>query len=371
MKVFVIGARGFPCIQGGIEKYCEELYSRLITQNALEITGLVIPSYYKGRIKNWKGIKYIYIKSLRSKNIEKIFYGFIASLVTIIKKPDIAHFHGLSCGLYIPIVKLFGVKVILTFQSRDYLYPKWGRLAKFIWRLSEKAALKSDYIIAVSKAHTDYISRYTDRVVYIPNGVDVNHSSISKDEEEHYLKKYGLERKGYIFFAGRFTPEKAIEDIISAYEGIGTDKWKLVLAGDADHEDNYSRMIKNRAKNVKNIILTGFITGKELQILFSNAKLFVLPSKFEGMPHVLLEAISYNVEILASDIEANLQIGLSDDSYFKQGDIQDLKKKILLHLVTETPKEEKIRRLQMVKRNYSWDEIAKKIYKLYLEVVTL
>jgi len=368
MKIFVIGARGFPHVQGGIEKYCEELYSRLAKHNDVEITGLVIPKYYKDEIEGWKGVKFIYIKSLKSKNFEKIFYGFLASLITIIKKPDIAHFHGLSCGLYIPLLKLFGVKVILTFQSRDYLYPKWGKVAKFIWRLSEKNALKSDRIIAVSNAHMEYIRQYTDKVVRIPNGVEINHLDVTPDEEENYLRKYGLKKNGYIFFAGRFTPEKAIEDLIGAYEQLNNDRWKLVLAGDADHEDSYSRMIKNRVQKRTNIILTGFITGKELQTLFANAKLFVLPSKFEGLPHVLLEAVSYNIGVLASNIEANLQIDLDKSSYFEQGNIENLKQKILFFLENETSKEEKLRRLEMMKEEYNWDEIAEKIYKLYKEL---
>ncbi|RJO61508.1 glycosyltransferase [candidate division WS5 bacterium] len=365
MKVFVIGARGFPHVQGGIEKYCEELYSRLAKKNNVDITGLVIPNYYKKNVENWEGIKFIYIRSLKSKNYEKILYGLLASLITIIKKPDIAHFHGLSCCLYIPLVKLFNIKVILTFQSRDYLYPKWGKIAKYVWRLSEKAALKSDQIIAVSHAHMEYIKNYTNKVVRIPNGVEINHLDISNNEEGYFLRKYGLEKQGYIFFAGRFTPEKAIEDLVTAYEQLGTDKWKLVLAGDADHEDSYSRKIKNRIQRIKNIILTGFITGKELQALFANAKLFVLPSKFEGLPHVLLEAVSFNIEVLASNIEANLQINLDKDSYFEQGNIEDLKQKVRFLLENETPNEVKLRRMEMIRKEYNWETISEKIYGLY------
>ncbi|RJQ18389.1 MAG: glycosyltransferase [Nitrospiraceae bacterium] len=369
MKVFVIGARGFPKVQGGIEKYCEELYSRLVENNGIEITGLVIPKYYKEKIDEWKGIKFIHIKSVKSKNFEKILYGLIASLITIIKRPDIAHFHGLSCGLYIPLVKLFGIKVILTFQSRDYLYPKWGKLAKFIWRLSEKAALKSDMILAVSKAHTEYLRQYTDRVVRIPNGVEVNHLKVSVEEEEFYLKKYGLRKEGYIFFAGRFTPEKAIEDLICAFEQLNDNRCKLVIAGDADHEDSYSRKIKERASRTEHIILTGFVTGKELQTLFSNAKLFVLPSKFEGLPHVLLEAISFRIEVLASNIEANLQVTLEASCYFEQGNTEDLRKKIRYFVENRSSDQEKLRRLEMLQKEYNWDNIADKIYERYKELI--
>jgi glycosyltransferase involved in cell wall biosynthesis len=47
------------------------------------------------------------------------------------------------------------------------------------------------------------------------------------------------------------------------------------------------------AGNNKNIIFTGFITGKLLYELFSNCYLFVFPSEVEGLPTALLEAMSY------------------------------------------------------------------------------
>lgn len=118
------------------------------------------------------------------------------------------------------------------------------------------------------------------------------------------------------FFVGRLTKEKAIEDLIKAFIQLDNNDFKLVIAGGSEYTEKYSSMIKNIAKDASNILFTGFITGSELQILFSNAKLFVLPSRHEGLSNALLEAISYGIEILASDIEANLQINLNKNNFF-------------------------------------------------------
>lgn len=372
MKIFVIGTRGFPGVQGGLEKHCEELYKRLAKYHNIELTALVISKYYKNKIKEWNGIKFIYIKSLNSKYFEKLFYGFVASIIAVIKRPDIIHFHATNCALYIPLLKLLGIKIILTYQSRDYLYPKWGKIAKFVIRVVlEKTALKSDKIIAVSDTINNHLKKYTDKSVVIHNGVNINHQEISKKEVEGFLSKYGLEKNCYIFFAGRFTEEKAIEDLIEAYNqsDLDNEKIKLVIAGDADHETKYSRMIKDIAKNSTNIILTGFITGREIQTLFSNAKLFVLPSKHEGLPIALLEALSYGVEVLASNIDANMQIDIGENNFFEQGNIDDLKRRMLCFLNAKITEEEQKRRLEMLKKDYSWDEISTKIYKLYEELI--
>lgn len=372
LKVVVIGARGFPSVQGGVEKYCEEIYKRLIQNDKLEIIAMVISKYYENKVKEWNGIRFVYINSLDSKYLEKIYYGLKASALTIIEKPDIAHFHGLSCGIYIPLLRLFGIKTLVTFQSRDYLYPKWNRMAKIGWKISERAVIKwSDKIIAVAKPLEEYLKGRTKNAIRIPNGVDISHLNISPDEEKHYLQKYRLEKGEYIFFAGRFTPEKAIHDLINAFNALDEKSLKLVIAGDADHEDKYSRMIKTLAKESRDVALTGFITGKELQVLFSNARLFVLPSKFEGLPHVLLEAMNFGVEVLASDIEANLQVGLNAKNYFKQGDIIDLKDKITHLLKSKLSEEEISRRRNMLKHEYNWDEISQRINKVYCEIVGL
>ena len=51
-----------------------------------------------------------------------------------------------------------------------------------------------------------------------------------------------------------------------------------------------------------NIIFTGFVSGQTLEEIYSNAYVYVLPSKLEGMPLSLLEAMSYGNCVIGSDI---------------------------------------------------------------------
>ncbi|GJQ22612.1 MAG: glycosyl transferase [Candidatus Brocadia sapporoensis] len=368
IRIFVIGVRGFPGVQGGVEKHSEEQYKRLAKNSDLEITVLAIDKYCNTLVSRWENIDFKYLKSINSKNFEKLYYGLKASIYSILKRPDIVHFQGLNAAIYIPLVKLFGIKTIFTQGSMDYLYPKWGRIAKLILKISEKASLRADKIIAVSKIIYDHLRKYSDRVVLIYNGVNINHMAVLQDEEKNILNKYGLRKQGYVFFVGRLTKEKAIEDLIKAFIQLNNNAFKLVIAGGIEYTEKYSNMIKNLAKDSSNILFTGFITGTELQILFSNAKLFVLPSRHEGLSNALLEAISYGIEILASNIEANLQINLNKNNFFKMGDVEDLKAKMLCLLNAEITEKEKSRRLEMLKTDFDWDETSKKMYKLYKEI---
>ncbi len=369
MNVFVIGARGFPGVQGGIEKHCEELYPRMAEREDVDITVLSISGYKSGAETRFDRIKFKYINSIRSKSFEKLYYGLKASLYAILQRPDIVHVQGLNCGIFIPVLKLFGLKIVYTQHSRDYLYPKWGRAARFIWRLSERSALMADRVIAVSHALNEHLKKYTDRSLVIHNGIDIKHYNIEKNEEEGYLRKYGLSKNGYLFFAGRFTEEKAIEDLIEAYTRLDLINIKLVIAGDADHESDYSLMVKELALRSDRIILTGFISGVELQALYSNAKLFVLPSKHEVLSFALLEALSYGIEVLASDIEANLQIDLGPENFFVQGDVNDLAGKIHYHLNNSMLDEERKRRLKLLEVDYNWDMVVEMNYNVYVSVL--
>ncbi len=107
----------------------------------------------------------------------------------------------------------------------------------------------------------------------------------------------------------RFVEEKGLHDLIAAYAAAGCSV-PLVLIGDADHADEYSERLKQQATATPNVILTGFISGAPLHTLFSQAGLFVLPSYHEGLPIALLEAMSWSLPVVVSDIPANLEIGL-------------------------------------------------------------
>ena len=81
-----------------------------------------------------------------------------------------------------------------------------------------------------------------------------------------------------------------------------------MIVVDADHEDEYSRKLKEQAKSAPGVVLTGRLTGKPLQELYAGAGLFVLPSYYEGLPIVLLEAMSYGLSCIVSDIAANGEV---------------------------------------------------------------
>ena len=132
----------------------------------------------------------------------------------------------------------------------------------------------------------------------------------------------------YIVAIGRFVREKGFHDLIEAFGKSGlAATHRLVIAGDADHEDDYSKALKAQAK-AAGVVLTGFIKGEPLTQLMAAAELFVLPSYHEGLPISLLEAMSYGLDVVVSDIPANRLPQLDGEDFFAPGDTDALASKL-------------------------------------------
>jgi glycosyltransferase involved in cell wall biosynthesis len=162
-------------------------------------------------------------------------------------------------------------------------------------------------------------------------------------------------------------PEKGLHDLIAAYSSMEDPSFRLVVAGDADHDSEYSRALKSSARNSE-VLLTGNVFGVVLGELYSNAGLFVLPSYHEGFPIALLEALSYDLPVLVSDIPPHRDFHLLDKRYFVPGNIAELRFKIaeLLPAGINLAELEPYRR--MLAEDHDWDVIADSTAAVYREV---
>lgn len=358
MKVIVLGTRGIPNIQGGVETHCQELYPRLVKLGA-DVT-VITRKPYVDDLKQieYKGVKLKHIFAPKKKSLEAIIHTFLGVLYAKKENPDILHIHAIGPSIMVPFAKLLGLKIVVTNHGPDYDRQKWGKLAKFILQLGEKlGTIYADRVIVISEViksiQEEKYKRYDCDLIF--NGVNIPRKSTSID----YIRSLNLEPEKYIIAVGRFVEEKGFHDLIEAYRQLDSDI-KLVLVGDADHETTYSKNLKQLAKK-NGIILTGFIKGEKLSQIFSHAKLFVMPSYHEGLPIALLEAMSYNLDVLVSNIPANLNVKLKNNDYFEVGNIVDLQNKLLSKLNSSIRRNFK----EIIKNKYNWDEIANRTLNVY------
>ena len=349
MKICVIGTRGFPFIQGGVEKHCECLY-KLFPDSDKIIVFRRKP--YVSKTPQYPQIKFIDLPSTQIKGFEAAFHSLLATLYTLALHPDIAHIHNIGNALYTPILRLFGIKVILTYHSPNYEHAKWGKIAKQILKYSELIALQSsNAVIFVNKFQMmKYSKRVSKKSIYIPNGIDRSSTVISND----ILKKFSLEPQNYILGVGRITPEKGFDCLIKAFNAIENKNIKLVIAGGVETESKYCEELKSLCQFPEKTIFTGALCAEKLAQLYNNASLFVLSSFNEGFPIVLLEAMSHGCNILVSDIPACKLLNFNKSNYFRCGDSQHLTKQIN-SAITQGPVKS-----DYDLSEYDWHKIAQK-----------
>lgn len=371
IKICVIGTRGFPNVQGGIEKHCECLYPYL-AQKGCDIIVLGRKPYIGAKEYNHHGVRVIPLPCPKHKFLETILHTFLGVLHTNKIGCDIIHFHGIGPCLLLPLAKLLGIKTVQTNHGPDYDRVKWNRFGKFVLQLGEYLGVKyADEVISISEPITKIISKKCNRknINIIPNGV-ICKSPVETDEA---LQAFSLEKQKYILAVGRLVPEKGFHDLIDAFNFLQqnpapqslTSEYKLAIVGDADHEDSYSLGLKSKAQENKHIVMTGFLSGKPLEELFSHAALFVLPSYHEGLPIVLLESMSYGLSCLASDIPANRNIELDDNRFFQPGNIPDIADKINRFIQKPLSADQKNNQISLIQQHYDWGKIAEETFKVY------
>ena len=329
MKVVVTGTRGIPNIMGGVETHCEELLPRLV-QLGYDITIIRRRSYVREDkpLTEWKGVKIIDIDAPKLKNFEAIIHTFRAINKAKALGADLVHIHAIGPNLLASYARLLGLKVVMTHHGLDYDRDKWGKVAKMMLKLGERiGCMFANQVIVISNTIKTLIEERYGRkkdVTLVYNGV--TQPEICSYPE--YFCELGIEEGKYILGMCRFVPEKNLHHLVDAFLLLKKSKrtpddMRLVLAGDADFEDDYSMSLKKKAKE-NHVVLTGFVKDRKLQSLLTHASCYCLPSSHEGLPIALLEAMSYSIPVVASDIPANLEIGLDDSHYFPCGDIEKL-----------------------------------------------
>ena len=354
--------------EGGIEIVAKELCTRMV-QNGCTVTcynrsGHHVSGAEYDNKTEYEGIRQKYVPTIEKKGLAAVSSSFFATFYSAFGKYDVVHIHAEGPAFFAWLPKLFGKKVVVTIHGIDWQREKWksGFGSKFI-RQGEKNAVKyADEIIVLSKGVQDYFKNTYDRDTwFIPNGV--NRPEIRK--AELITQKFGLTENSYILFLGRLVPEKGIRYLIEAFKNVCTDK-KLVIAGGSSDTDSFMKELQELAKEDDRIIFTGFVQGKILDELYSNAYIYTLPSDLEGMPLSLLEAMSYGNCCLVSDIPECTEVVEDKALIFKKSDIEDLKEKI--QDACDYP--EKVMKLKQqaadfVCKKYNWDEVVRETMKLY------
>lgn len=366
----MIGQKGIPAQYGGVEKAVEEVAARLV-QRGHDVTafnsrdGGPRPRYHRG-------IRLRYVPVMGGKHLHNFTQSLNATMSTLLHDYDIVHYHALGPTLASPIARLRrNARLIVTIQGRDDQRAKWSRPAKVVLGTAAWVAANVPHRkIAVSQRLQDeFRNEFDCESVHIPNGV--NEPGPAPDYTPDELPEaFGLEAGNYLINVGRLVPEKAVDTLIQAYKTVPGDV-KLAIVGGSSHTDSYVERLHELAAEDERVILTGPVYGNGIDSLYRHAAGYVMPSKLEGLPLVLLEGISYGLPVAVSDIPPHLEVVHENGPghrVFPVGDTEEMAKK-LTEIVTDLEGERTAAKAltTRVLEEYSWESITDRVEACYLD----
>ena len=376
MSIAFIGHKRIPSREGGVEIVVGELATRMAalgeqvvaySRRGHNVAGSEFDNDSSASdVPYWyEGVRVVSVPTLEAKGLAALSSSFFATLKAIMARPDVIHYHAEGPCVPLRLAHWAGIRTVATIHGLDWQRAKWGRFASMYLKFGERTAARcADEVIVLSRGVQEYFQRtYGRSTRLIPNGMEPVAADL-------IAKKWGLAKGSYVLFLGRIVPEKGVHYLIDAFKRLDTGK-RLVIAGGASDSAEYYESIKQAATGDQRIILTGFIEGRELEELYSNAYIYVLPSDLEGMPMSLLEALAYGCCCLTSNIAECADVlcdesGMMHGVTFRHGDVNDLTDK-LGELLVDVGKVRKIKTgaAGYITGRYSWDKVVQATLKLY------
>ena len=126
MKIVILGTRGFPNIQGGVEKHCEGLACALVKLDCDTIVFTRRP-YVVDNARECHGVKLVCLPTIRHKTTETVIHTFIGIFAALYYRPDILHIQAIGPALFTPLARLLGMKVVVTTHGVNYMHKKFGK----------------------------------------------------------------------------------------------------------------------------------------------------------------------------------------------------------------------------------------------------
>jgi len=371
MKIIFVSPFFYP-IDGGMEKHVLYLAEELVKKGH-EVKVFTSNLSRTGKIETqeetYKGIK---IKRFKSWFKIGDFGSFFPSVFKAVRKekPDILHLHAYRHPHNL-LVFLFN-NTIITPHYPNYpkgLRKKWLDFSimlfdKTVGRLILKKAKK---IIAVSKPEIDWLKEKFNiedkNIKLIPNGIPKEQLIIRN--RNIFREKHNI-RSLLILYFGRIHKSKGIDQIIKVAKYFP--KERFVVMGNGPDLENLKNLIKElKLTNVR--FIYGKITDEDKLQAFSAADIFVHPSHYDAFGITVLEAFSQKCAVITTDQGGLPWVIDKAGLVFKDNDSNDLKEKLSYLINNKKVRLELQNKGYKRAKDFTWEEISKKLEKTYKEVL--
>jgi len=372
MEVLIINSE-YPPIGGGAGNASANLAREFVALHQ-NVTVLTVHFGNFPRESVEDQIHVVRIKSLRRRQdrsgaLEQITFmilGFLGTLPILRKRrPDvILAFFGVPCGPIAWLIEKFsGIPYLVSLRGGDvpgfrpYDFAMYHRLIgpilHLVWRKASAVVANSQGLRMLAENFDNKVN-----IDIVPNGVDISNYFPPADRDWQNPR---------LLWTGRLVYQKGLDVLFNALEGLKDLSWTLTLVGDGPQRLELETMVQEKGI-ADRVSFKGWLERGELSQYYQESNIFVFPSRHEGMPNAVLEAMASGLPIIATEIAGNEELIIPGKTgLLVPSEDPGLLAQALTDLLTDPTQ-----RMQMglaarkrVETHYTWDSVARQ----YLSII--